>query len=84
MPSDIETIGAIERNLAGMQSYGFWTVGLTPTPDMRERDLDYPSFWRFWETDTPQQAGAVRNYFLHKGMRDDGEHGEGARYVYLY
>jgi len=84
VPSDIEVIRAMEHNLAGMQAFDSWTIGLARNPDAREVEMDYPAFWRYWETDTPEQAASVKSYFLHKGMRDDDSHGGSPRAVYLF
>jgi hypothetical protein len=84
MSSEIEVRKAMERNLEGMQAFASWTIGLAQEPDARERDLDYPAFWRFWNTDTHDQAVSVKSYFLEKGMRDDGEHGRHPTHVYLF
>jgi hypothetical protein len=84
VPSDVEVIRAIEHNLTGMQACEFWTIGLARNPYAREAEIDYPAFWRHWETDTPEQAASVKSYFLHKGMRDDGSHGDSPLAVYLF
>lgn len=84
MASDIETIKGIERNLESMQPYDAWHIGLSRDPDQREIELGYPAFWRYWELDTPDQARRVKDFFLHKGMREDGEYGRKPVCVHLY
>jgi hypothetical protein len=84
MPKAQEIVSVIERNLAGMQSYGQWTVGLATKPDITEADLDYPAFWRFWATDSIADAREVRAHLLKKGMKDGGERGQRPLNVFLY
>jgi hypothetical protein len=77
-------IAAIERNLVRMQRYSEWSIGLATDPDHRQRELEYPSFWRFWHPETVESARHVMAYFVDKGMKPDGEHGRNPTYVYLF
>ena len=79
-----ETIALIERNLAGMQSYGHWTVGLTANADLTEVDLDFPAFWRSWRMGNQADAREVKAHFQRKGMKDGGERGRQPTTVFLY
>ena len=84
MPNRDEVIASVERNLVRMHEYTHWKIGLAADAEARQRELDYPSFWRYWHADTIDDARAVISHFVDKGMKSDGEHGKTPSYVYLF
>jgi len=77
-------IKAIEHNLAHLHPYASWRIGRTADPGRRERELDFPGFWRLWHAEEPEVAEKVEEYFLAKGMKKDDWEEEAASCVYLF
>lgn len=84
MPNADKTIRAVELNLARMHRYQDWTIGVCADPEPLEVDLEYPAFFRHWETDSEADARATKAYFLEKGMASAKDSGADPRYVYIY
>ena len=83
MASD-DVVKIIEHNLLHLHPYGSWTIGRTTDPVRRERELDFPGFWRFWDAEDPNAAKQVEEHFLGRGMRKDDQEEDRATVVYLF
>ena len=84
MPTADDTIRAMEVNLMRMQRYQDWTIRCTSDPEHLEAELDYPPFFRFWQTDSIEDAKTVQRHFVAKGMQSEDDAGRTPLYVALY
>jgi hypothetical protein len=84
MVSADQLIQTIERNLDRLGPYSRWTVGVTSDPEKRQRDLEFPAFWRYWEAASPEDARKIETCWLERGMQGDPNDDPKATCVYVY
>ena len=79
-------IAAIERCLVRhhMFNCALWTIGVAATPDRRQQELKFPSFWRVWKVPDHLVAQKVVAHFVSKGMQGDLVTEAHGRFVCLF
>ncbi len=83
-----QIISEIEKRVLRMKNdYTLWTIGITDTPKSR-KDQHYDngkdvSDWADWSIHSENDARAIEEHFLDKGMRGDAE-GSSVKYVYIF
>ena len=77
-------IEGVERHLAHMRDYTFWTIGLTSDPHRQMRERNHPAFWHCWHAETPQTARKILEHFVQKGMKVGPSDEEDSTYVYIF
>ena len=82
MASEVVITQAIEAIVR--DTYSFWTIGVTDSPETCRTHQGNPSVWHVWKADSELDARIVEAHFVGKGMKKGiGVPGK-AVYGYLY
>jgi len=66
-------------------TYDQWTIGITTDGSPHREMHKFRGSWRKWLTESTEDAAAIEQYFIDRGMKSDTERSpEAALYVYIF